>query len=59
MNKKEIIKTLDIAIESIVNEERLYEYARLIARKEALKEVRDFIAQQLDEPKAKEVKEKE
>ncbi len=55
MTKAELVKTLENVIASITNEmnvtEKAFDYVKLDVRKKTFEEVKDFIANELDEPK--------
>ncbi len=55
MNKTELVKTLENVIASITNEmnatESAFNYVKLDVRKKTFEEVKEFIVNELDEPK--------
>ena len=55
MTKAELVKTLENVIASITNEtnatEKAFDYVKLDVRKKTFEEVKEFIVNELDEPK--------
>lgn len=55
MNKTELVKTLENVIANIENEmnatEKAFDYVKLDVRKKTFEEVKEFIVNELDEPK--------